>query len=111
MFTGNKPRSHSSSAEEDDEKFINVMTFDEVTWDNSMWKMETSKAMAILGTKFLKKDHFVILLIFLLIQRGTWVATDSIMAKTYILPAPYLAGVLGVPEHPRNLGVHKRGEA
>ena len=25
--------------------------------------------------------------------------------------APYLAGVLGVPEHPRNLGVHKRGEA
>ena len=45
---------------EDDEKFMNVMTFDEVTWDNSMWKMETSKAMAILGTKFLKKDHFVI---------------------------------------------------
>ena len=25
--------------------------------------------------------------------------------------APYLVGVLGVPEHPRNLGVHKRGEA
>ena len=22
-------------------------------------------------------------------------------------PAPYLAGVLGVPEHPRNLGVQK----
>ena len=29
------------------------MMFDELTWDNSMWKMETSKAMAILGTKFL----------------------------------------------------------
>ena len=27
------------------------------------------------------------------------------------LSAPYLAGVLGVPEHPRNLGVLKRGEA
>ena len=27
------------------------------------------------------------------------------------LPVPYLAGVLGVPEHPRNLGVHKRGKA
>ena len=25
--------------------------------------------------------------------------------------APYLAGVLGVPEHPRNLGVQERGEA
>ena len=25
--------------------------------------------------------------------------------------APYLVGVLGVPEHPRNLGVHKRGKA
>ena len=30
---------------------------------------------------------------------------------THIKAAPYLAGVLGVPEHPRNLGVHKRGEA
>ena len=60
MFIGNKPRSHSSSAEEDDEKFINVMTFDEVTWDNSMWKMETSKAMAFLGTKLLKIDHYLI---------------------------------------------------
>ena len=55
MFTGNKPRSRISSAKEDDEKFMNVITFDEVTWDNSMWKMETSKAMAILGTKFLKQ--------------------------------------------------------
>ena len=27
------------------------------------------------------------------------------------MAAPYLAGVLGVPEHPRNLGVHKRGKA
>ena len=26
-------------------------------------------------------------------------------------PAPYLAGVLGVPEHPRNSGVRKRGKA
>ena len=25
--------------------------------------------------------------------------------------APYLAGVLGVPQHPRILGVHKRGKA
>ena len=25
--------------------------------------------------------------------------------------APYLAGVLGVPEHPRNLGVQERGKA
>ena len=23
---------------------------------------------------------------------------------------PYLAGVLGVPEHPQNLGVHKKGK-
>ena len=61
------------------------MTFDEVTWDNYMWKMETSKAMAILGTKFLKTDHFVILSIFLSIQRRAWVAKDSITAKTYIL--------------------------
>jgi len=28
-----------------------------------------------------------------------------------LITAPYLVGVLGVPEHPRNLGVHKRGEA
>ena len=27
----------------------------------------------------------------------------------YHRAAPYLAGVLGVPEHPRNLGVHNRG--
>ena len=27
------------------------------------------------------------------------------------ISVPYLAVVLGVPEHPRNLGVHKRGEA
>ena len=59
FFTGNKPKSHNSSAQEDDEKFMNIMMFDEVTWDNFMWKMETSKAMAILGTTFLKKDHFV----------------------------------------------------
>ena len=25
----------------------------------------------------------------------------------YLTPAPYLVGVLGVPEHPRNLGVQK----
>ena len=25
--------------------------------------------------------------------------------------APYLAGVLGVPEHPRNLRVHKKGQS
>ena len=53
------------------------MMFDELTWDNSMWKMETSKAMAILGTKFLKTDCFV--------HKGIWVPTDSITAKTYIL--------------------------
>ena len=27
--------------------------------------------------------------------------------KFFIMSAPYLAGVLGVPEHPRNLGVQK----
>ena len=30
---------------------------------------------------------------------------------THHRTAPYLAGVLGVPEHPRNLGVQERGEA
>ena len=29
----------------------------------------------------------------------------------HLQAAPYLAGVLGVPEHPRNLGAQKRGEA
>ena len=30
---------------------------------------------------------------------------------SYQKAAPYLAGVLGLPEHPQNLGVHKRGKA
>ena len=95
MFTGNKPRSHNSSAEKDDEKFMNVMTFDEVTWDNSMWKMETSKAMAILGTKFLKTDHFVILSIFLSIQRGPWVDTSvGIFSGLFQFSSPGTFGLL-----------------
>ena len=29
----------------------------------------------------------------------------------FVITAPYIAGGLGGPEHPRNLGVQKRGEA
>ena len=35
----------------------------------------------------------------------------KIIEKIGIPAAPYLAGVLGVPEHPWNLGVQERGEA
>ena len=40
-----------------------------------------------------------------------WLEKNCITLWEGVLAAPYLVGVLGVPEHPRNLGVHKRGEA
>ena len=51
---------------------------------------KTSKSAVLL--RFYIKEH----------NAGSYDAVGS--------TAPYLEGVLGVPEHPRNLGVHKMGK-
>ena len=55
MFKGNKPRSRKSSEKENDEKTMNfgaVGNANITTFGIAPWKMETAKAMAILGMNF-----------------------------------------------------------
>ena len=55
MFKENKPRSRKSSEKENDGKTMNFETVgnaNNTTFGIAPWKMETAKAMAILGMNF-----------------------------------------------------------
>ena len=47
----------------------------------------------------------------MVLAKEVQIVCSLFLVNCYLLhAAPYLAGVLGVPEHPRNLGVQDRGE-
>ena len=55
MFKGNKPRSRKSSEKENDGKTMNLGAVENTNitmFGIAPWKMETAKAMAILGMNF-----------------------------------------------------------
>ena len=56
LYTGNKPKSRKSSEKENDRKSVNFAAVEGgniFMFGVAPWKMETVKAMAILGIKFI----------------------------------------------------------